>query len=221
MVHFRNILKKESVDPIQDAIITENVLAVMGVAMPVITSFLCYSTGLGWIDSVGEISNGFIQIYLGYLICKENSQILIGKSVGQKDHEKILDILKNRKEINSVSDLKTRWSNEILEISASVSYNQKALTRNIIRILDDDINKITSDKGDKDKLQQLLAKSTSTFIVEASEIVKNIEDDIRKAYPKVIFIDIEKGQTNINKDLQGIISSTINKSTASYRKISN
>lgn len=204
-------MKKESVDPIQDAIITENVLAVLGVTMPVATSFLCYLTGLAWLDLVGEMCNGVVQIYLGYLICRENTHILMGKGVQKLDFDKILQILKSRKEVKDVIDLKTKWSNEVLLISATVNYDEGKIAENITEALDADIIKITSDEAKQKKLKNLILKSTFEFIHHTDNLVKTMEKDVRKYYPNAEFIDIEKCHSNIQSAHKGSISSSFRK----------
>jgi hypothetical protein len=54
------LLKKRSVDPIQDAIITENILAVCGVTIPLLSSGTIYFLGMEWLDMVGELMNGIL-----------------------------------------------------------------------------------------------------------------------------------------------------------------
>jgi hypothetical protein len=74
-----------SIDPIQDIIVTENVLAIMGVSIPIISALCCYASGYFWLDYVGEMVNGVIQIHLGYLICQENARILLGHRLSEVD----------------------------------------------------------------------------------------------------------------------------------------
>ena len=54
------MMKMRTVDPVQDAIITENVLAIFGVFVPLITSGTIYFTGMEWLDSLGEVLNGLM-----------------------------------------------------------------------------------------------------------------------------------------------------------------
>lgn len=79
--------KRTKIDPIQHTIVNENVLAIMGVCMPIMTSIGAYSTGYGGLDLIGEMLNGVVQIYLGALICTENVEFLIGKSMSKADTE--------------------------------------------------------------------------------------------------------------------------------------
>lgn len=83
-----NVLRKRTkIDPIQHTIVNENVLAIMGVCMPIMTSVGAYATGIGGLDLIGEMLNGVVQIYLGALICTENVGFLIGKSMSKADAE--------------------------------------------------------------------------------------------------------------------------------------
>ena len=40
-------MSKKAIDPIQNVIIKENILAITGVSIPIITSIINYKTGLG------------------------------------------------------------------------------------------------------------------------------------------------------------------------------
>lgn len=79
------ITNKISIDPIQDIIVTENVLAIMGVCIPIVSAFGCYLTGIYYLDYLGEMLNGVIQISLGILICQENARILLGHGLSDVD----------------------------------------------------------------------------------------------------------------------------------------
>lgn len=205
------IFKKQSVDPIQDAIITENVLAVLGVGTPVLTSFLCYATGLAWFDLLGEFCNGIVQIYLGFLICKENSQILIGKSLSSLDIVQLLTILHSRREIKDIQSLKTKYSNDELAVSAEVVYDQEFIAHKLIQALEIDIKNLDLDRDTENRLKELLKRSTLLFITHNAEVIMKIEADIMKAFPSAREIDIEKCVTNIKKEFRGVMLSELKK----------
>lgn len=69
------------VDPIQVVVVSENVTALLGMSFPLLTSFVTYFTGWTYLDDVGCILNGSIQLYLAWSIFWENTQILMGKSL--------------------------------------------------------------------------------------------------------------------------------------------
>ncbi|OMJ84137.1 hypothetical protein SteCoe_14829 [Stentor coeruleus] len=203
------ILKKKSIDPIQDAIVTENVLAITGVSMPILTSLACYATGLNWIDLVGEASNGIVQIYLGYLICRENIEILSGRSIDLENKRKIVNILKDREEVSDIADFKTEYiGDQSLKISAAVKYNSKEVANNIIEVFENDIKKITQDPLKQQEIRELLVKSTDLLFTHTTEIIKNMEEDVQKQFPNATEIDLELAKSNIKTEYEGVVSLT-------------
>lgn len=77
--------KLHPADPIQVAVVSENVTAVLGMSLPLMTSFVTYFTGWTFLDEVGCIMNGSVQIFLAWSIFWENTQVLMGKSLSKAD----------------------------------------------------------------------------------------------------------------------------------------
>ena len=195
---YRIITKMKYVDPIQDAIITENVLAIVGVSMPIFTSLAVYWTGLAWVDLVGEMSNGCVQIYLGYLICKENVEILSGRSIAIKDKQQIIGILKDREEVAEIADVKTEYiGTGSMKISAAVKYDAREVAKNIVETLEPDICRISINAKQQQEIRNLLVKSTDLLLTHTTEIIKNMEEDVQKAFPNATEIDLEMAKSNI------------------------
>ena len=215
-------MKKKSVDAIKDAIITGNVLALAGVSMPIFTSLIVYGSGLGWVDLAGQMSNGCVQIYLGYLICKENVEILSGRSIGLVDKQRIIGILKDRVEVAEIADVKTEYiGTGSMKISAAVKYNAGEVAKNIIKTLEDDIRNTSSSEKKQQDIRKLLEKSTDLLLTHTTEIIKNMEEDVQKAFPNATEIDLEMAKSNIKSEYEGVVSLTTSSSDderASLRK---
>ena len=181
--------------------------------MPIITSVICYSSGLGWVDLIGEISNGIIQIYLGYLICKENVEILSGRSISKKDKQSIIHIMENREEVSEIADVKTEYiGTESMKISATVKYDSREIAKNIIEILEPDIQKITNDAKKREDVRNLLIKSTDLLLTHTTEIIRNMEEDVQRAFPNATEIDLELAKSNIKTEYEGVVSLTTSSS---------
>ena len=82
---FKVLSKWHPVDPIQVVVVSENVTSVLGMSLPLITSFMAYFTGWNFLDMVGGIMNGSVQLYLAWSIFWDNTQVLIGKSLSKSD----------------------------------------------------------------------------------------------------------------------------------------
>jgi Co/Zn/Cd efflux system component len=193
-------MKKKSIDAIQDAIITENVLAVMGVVTPIVTSFACMWTGINTFDLVGQMINGNIQIYLGYLIIKSNLSILAGKSIKDQDKNAIIKNLMTMKEISKIVDFKSEFrGDESVKVFLKIKHNRRYIAENLILQYKQDILSITQDPEKIEKIEKLLMESAINFddIIDISII--RIEQDIFKEYPNADHIDLELSSSNIIK----------------------
>lgn len=204
---FEIMTKKKTIDPIQDAIVSENVLALAGVSMPLLSSIICFTTGTGWADLFGQAGNGLVQMYLGYLICRENIEILSGRSIDKKNKQIIVDILRGRDEVSDIADFKTEYiGDDAVKISAAVKYNSKEIANNIIEVFEDDIKKLTLDQKKQQEIRQLLMKSTDLLFTHTTEIIKNMEEDVQREFPNATVIDLELSKSNIKAEYQGKVS---------------
>lgn len=100
-------MKQRSVDPIQDAIVSENILSIVGVFVPLMTSGTIYLCGMEWIDNVGEMINGILQIYLGYKITNENVGIIMGRSMSKEELTDLLVVIDDREKVADITHIKT------------------------------------------------------------------------------------------------------------------
>ena len=153
------------------------------------------------------MSNGIIQIYLGYSICRENIEILSGKSIKMKDKEMIINILKNREEVSEIAEVKTEYiGTDSMKISATVKYDSMEISKNIIEILESEIQSISNDIKKQQEIRKLLIKSTDLLLTHTTEIIKNMEEDVQNIYPQATAIDLEFANSNIKTEFKGIIS---------------
>ena len=101
--------------------------------MPIMTSVMCYATGAVWMDLLGELLNGCVQIYLGVLICSENVSVLMGQSMSSEDLRKIQSVLKKKKDLINLEHLKTSYiGSDQLKISASFKYCKSEINQKLL-----------------------------------------------------------------------------------------
>lgn len=197
----RDIIRgKRQVDPIQSAIVMENILALLGVSMPLVTSTLCYATGLVWLDLVGEMLNGCVQIYLGILICTENSKLLIGQCLQPHEVAQINSILAAHKDISLVESVKTDFlGNESLLVSTTVKFDSQMIAQSIVKRLE---YKLTGTKAQA--LEELIIKSSELTLTHTTEIIAGAELDIKQQFPQISDIELEQSKANILEDYKSL-----------------
>lgn len=151
--------------------------------------------------------NGCVQVYLGYLISSEKTQILIGKSLKEEDHDKIIKIITSSKEIEKVEDLKSSLTTGKLKISAEIKLNEKILAKYVLKRLDKDIKESGLNQED---LKRTVAKFTHLLLAKTTEICESSEKRIQEVYEFAHSIDIEKGNTSMTPEETKNVESIIN-----------
>ena len=175
-------------------------MAVTGVCLPIFTSFLCYFTGLNFFDKAGSVLNGFLQIYLGYLISSENIKILAGQSLDPASSQRMKNIIQSVKKVASVEEVKSEYiGNDTLKMSATIVYDAKNISQNVINQLNDDIDRLYPDKKSKEKVHKLLEKITEITLKETSLVISNLENQIQQEFSQVVEVDLEVSKSNIIK----------------------
>lgn len=199
--------RSASAGPVQDTVIVENIMSVTSATIPLFTSLLSYSTGFFYFDLLGQVANGSIQVFLGYRIAQENSQILMGKSLKKEDCEKIISIILARKEIVKVENLKNICSIDQLRISAEIKVNEKIVAKCILKMMEKDMKAIDVDQ---EKLRELVQKFAIMTLSKSTEICKETEEKVKEVYEFANMIDIEKGDSSENPERRRLVEKTIN-----------
>lgn len=193
------ITNKINIDPIQDIIISENVLAMMGVSLPILSALGCYATGFFWFDYAGEMLNGLIQIRLGYLICHENAQILLGHGLSEIDvavrpKQRVKGIMQDRDEVSDITEFHSEYiSSTDIKISARVKYDDEEIFEDVLAELKDEIALISPDLEIQAKIKQIAEKACILALKSSAEVLEEMEDDIKSQFPNAKLIDLEHG----------------------------
>ncbi|CAG9316901.1 SLC30A9_2 [Blepharisma stoltei] len=186
------ITQKIDIDPIQNAIAIENVLAVMGVCTPIATSALYYVTNLWWLDPLGQAINGVIQMYLGYLIIEDNSKILIDKSVNEEYMKKVREFISSRNGVLKVWKLKSKYLNSTeYSIAIDIAYDPKKISSSVVEELKSDIEQASKGRSEEE-IKQLITKATEFVLVKTDEFNRGLKIEVKQQFPDVADIDIEQ-----------------------------
>jgi hypothetical protein len=108
--------------------------------------------------------------------------------------------------VDYIEDLKSEYiSSNTLKIAATIKYDSEEITHNILEVLQEDINKLTNDAAKREQIKRLIHKSTELVLTHTTEIIKEMEEDIREEFPYVTEIDLEQSEKNIRQDYMGLI----------------
>mmetsp|Transcript_29124 Transcript_29124/g.28838 ORF Transcript_29124/g.28838 Transcript_29124/m.28838 type:complete len:171 (+) Transcript_29124:646-1158(+) len=156
---------------------------------------------------MGRMLNGLLQVYISNSMFSENMTVILGKSLSKSQLEIVKKILEDRDTIQKVEGLKTeQLSSKSMKLYMDVVYNAKEITENIIEVLEDDISQISTDPEIQKKIRKLIGKSNDLLITHQTEIIKDMEEDVKKKYPLISQIDIELSSKNINPAYEGVVT---------------
>ena len=197
---------------VKDTVVTENFYSVLSASVAVASSVGAYSTGLIWLDGVGQLINGLIQIKLGQNVSSSNSKVLIGKALSKADCEKVIKILLDTKGIQAVDSLKSSWSVEQLRISAEIKINTKILAMACLKLIEKDMSSL---KVDQKELKSLMVKFVYAALTKSVEISKSTEHDIKETYEFAKIIDIEKDDGSGDAQKRRLVEEAVDEVLAS------
>jgi len=136
------LAKKREVDPIMDAIVAENILSMVGVFVPLVTSGTIFMLGWEWVDNVGELINGILQIYLGYKITNENVCIIMGRSMSKEELNNLLHVINDRENVADITHLKSVYLNsDQLSIQGTVKFDPQIIGEKVAGFLTEEAKK--------------------------------------------------------------------------------
>ena len=205
-------MNKFKVDPIQSAIVVENVLAMVGVTMPILTSVLCYVTGAEWFDLIGEMLSGGVQVYLGYLLCLENFRVLLGQTIDIQDKVKVWNIINSNQSIERIVSMKaTYYSSENIKLFVSLKYDYPTLREKILHAIEKDIDEITQEQEEREKIKGLIIKGSDISLTHITEILEDLENDIIEKFPGCKQFGVINSKSNINPEYKQLLDEKPNK----------
>ncbi|OMJ93360.1 hypothetical protein SteCoe_3716 [Stentor coeruleus] len=195
------IANKITIDPIQDAIVNENILAITGVCLPIFTSLMCYISGFGIFDTIGSVLNGVLQIYLGYMLSVDNIKVLAGQSLDPKNTEIIMKLIEKNKKVKSVDEIKTEILGfDAMKISTTIKYNSQAIGEEIMNELKDEIDSMCKTPEDKDTINKIIKIAVEETLLQTSQSIKIMEILIYEKFPHVTDVDLEISKNKVIED---------------------
>ncbi len=178
-------------DPTTLAVIYEDGLAVLGVAIAFASIVLTYLTGNIYWDAIGSITIGLLLGVAAIILIAKNRDYLITKAIPVEVEDLIKDILNNEPTIEKVLDFKTAVLDvDKYLIKCDVEFNASALMKefNQHHFLENEYEEVKESYENfmkfsvdyMDRVPRLVGKK-----------IDEIEKKIRAQVPQAVFIDIE------------------------------
>mgnify|MGYP001561014977 CR=1 FL=1 len=186
-------LKKilEEGDSASLAVLFEDGIAVLGVAIAFISITLTLLTGSYFWDALGSIIVGILLGIVAIILINKNRGLLVGKSIPDEIKERVIEILETDPAVEKVLDFKSSTLDaNIYRVKCEVEFNGSALIKEIYKdkfiknqykIIKDDYGEFVKFCVDYvDRVPRLMGKKIDV-----------IEEKIKKEIPKIKHIDIE------------------------------
>ena len=178
-------------DPASLAVLYEDSLAVLGVSIAMLSIWLSQVTGKHYFDAVGSITIGLLLGVMAIMLINKNRAFLLSKSMPKELQEKAIEILETEPTIEKVLHFKSTVLdvNKYL-IKCEVEFNASALIEHLEKnhFLKKEY-KVASENYEgfmrfcvdyMDRVPRLIGQE-----------IDDIELEIKKQIPQIIFIDIE------------------------------
>jgi len=178
-------------DPTTIAVLYEDGVAVLGVAVAFFSILITKLTGKIYWDSIGSIVIGLLLALMAIVLINKNRKYLIRKSIPKEFRERIIEILESDPAVEKVLDFKSGVLDvNKYHIKCEVEINGSALMRNMHRKgeMRDDFEEINNDYAN---FVRFCADYADRVPRAIGTRVDELETKIKKAVPEVRHIDIE------------------------------
>jgi len=187
--HLKKILAEA--DPTTLAVVYEDGLAVLGVAIAFFSVVLTYLTGNIYWDAFGSIIIGLLLGVSAVILIAKNRDYLITKAIPVEIEELIKDILNSEPTIEKVLDFKSAVLDvDKYLIKCDVEFNASVLMKEFNRhhFLENEYEEV---KESYENFMKFSADYMDRVPRLVGKKIDEIEKRIRAQVPKAVFIDIE------------------------------
>ncbi|MEW5307384.1 MAG: hypothetical protein WDW36_009787 [Sanguina aurantia] len=187
---------KKGADPTTVAVMLEDGGAVLGLAIAGACTGLAHATNNGMWDAAGSLLVGLLLGAIAVFLVQRNRQLLIGRSMGAKEVEEVLGMLKRDPVVSYVLDTKTEEIGpQVYRFKAEVAWDgDKVVERYLARCSRTRLAKQLSDAcadPDPAALDAVLKAYGRDIISAVGAEVDRIESDIQRLQPGIRYVDLE------------------------------
>lgn len=181
----------EEGDPSTLAVLLEDGVAVLGVVIASVSTWITVYTGNTIWDAVGSIIIGISLGIVAIVLIMKNRSYLLGKSIPTEVREEILEYLAHEPAVESVIDFKTEVLDiGVYRIKCEIEFNGSALLKEVYKrtILREQFEEID---GDFEEFKKFCSDYADRIPRLMGRKIDEIEKKIMELHPTVKHIDIE------------------------------
>jgi zinc transporter 9 len=180
-------------DPTVLAVLFEDCVACVGVliALGGIGFSVAFNSGVP--DAIGSILIGIllgiVAVWLGF----KNRALILGVAIPRDIEQKIVDWLKSQPSIEAVHAVQSRViGSDQFKFKAEVDFNGRAISQALVGWLENEpvVKTGAADQTPEQRLEFARVFAEKMMQAQGAE-VNRIEEEMRKAFPQLLFIDLE------------------------------
>ena len=177
-------------DPSTMAVLYEDGIALIGIAVAFVSIVLTKLTGRIYWDSLGSILIGFLLALMAILLIAKNRRYLIGKAMPAELEEKAKACLNNDPTIEKVLDFKSMTLDvDKYRIKCEVEFNSPTLLKEVYKKgFKEEYDAV---KDDYDEFIKFFVNHTDRIPRLVGKKIDELEKKITKEIPEIKHIDIE------------------------------
>jgi zinc transporter 9 len=179
-------------DPFVMAVLLEDMAATTGVLIAVGGIGMTYVTGSHVFDALASCGVGVTLGVVAVYLARMNQRFLLGQAIDSSIEDSIRRIILARPSIEAVHSIQTQWLGpSAFSFKAEVDFDGTYPAATLMRSYAPVFNQMTTRNTMDEDLPVVLALYAEdvTRILETE--VKNMEADIREAFPEATYIEIE------------------------------
>lgn len=133
--------------------------------------------------------------------------------MGKSDIAALKNLMEDREDVDGVDTLKTEYlGTHTLKISANVKYDFEEISEKLVLALEKEVAQIGKTENQRELIRKILVKSSDSVLAHTTDIIKDVENDIKKEFPHITEIDLEQSKSNIHEPYRGLMSLTSSES---------
>lgn len=181
----------EAGDPVTVAVVYEDAVAVLGVIVALISTWLSSATGVAVWDGIGALVIGALLAGIAVMLIRKNYQFLIGRSMPEDMREEIVELLEHDPVIEKVIDFKSSTLGlDEYRVKCEVEINGTALFREMRER--EFVSNSFEELGDSEEdFVRFCVEYADRIPRIIGEHINRVEHIIQSRFPTVTHIDIE------------------------------
>lgn len=177
-------------DPAILAILLEDGAACFGVLMAIAGTTASHYTGMPIYDGLAGVGISILLGTMGFTLARMNYRFLLGQAVDKDMTDKIENILKSRRSIDTVASVQSQWTGpDTFSYKAEVGFDGTFLAAKLMPTHEKEFFAI---RGSMEKdLSLVLSWYAEDVIRTVEREVRILEAQIRQKYPAAEYIELE------------------------------